>query len=97
MAEFPLFKDEPRSWVGGETSRTDDNFAQGPNKLKKPGLIVSLMTILEDYTPIKPVRDPNLNSFEDGMFRAGLFGLSQRQIFMLIVVGLAYALLFQVG
>jgi hypothetical protein len=96
MAEFPLFRDEPRSWVGGEPVRTTDGFAHGP-KMTKPSLIVSFMTLLEDFTPIKPVRDPNLNSFEDGMFRAGLFGLSQRHIFALLIVGLAYALLFQVG
>ncbi len=95
MVQLP-FKDEPRSWVGGEPTRTTDGFAHGP-KMKSPSLIVTLMTFLEDFTPIKPVRDPNLNSFEDGMFRAGLFGLNQRQIFILIVVGLAYALLFQVG
>lgn len=93
--QFP-FKDEPRSWVGGEPVRSMEGFEHGP-KMKSPSLIVTFMTFLEDYTPIKAVRDPNLNSFEDAMFRAGLFGLNQRQIFILVVVGLAYALLFEVG
>ncbi|MFH1199543.1 MAG: hypothetical protein V1708_00590 [Candidatus Micrarchaeota archaeon] len=92
MADFSIVRDEPRAWLGGIASATEDGHARG-GKVRKPSLIVSFMTLLEDYTPIKAVRDPNLNSFEDGMFRVGLFGLNQRQIFILVTVGLAYALL----
>ncbi len=90
---FPKFGDsKPRVWVGGEVSETTDAPALHREHVRDSSLPVQFMTLVEDFTPIKPVRG-ELNSFEDGMFRVGLFGLSQRQIFLLITVGLMFALL----
>lgn len=84
-------REKPRSWVGGEPTLTTEAHAHGP-KLHESSLIVQFMSLVEDFTPIKPVRG-ELNSFEDSMFRVGLFGFSQRQIYLMIAVGLVYALL----
>ncbi|MBU1198033.1 hypothetical protein KJ765_06015 [Candidatus Micrarchaeota archaeon] len=81
---------KPRSWVGGEPVLTTDAYARG-GPVRDSSWIVQFMSLLEDFTPIKPVRG-DLNSFEDAMFRVGVFGLSQRQTFLLITIGLVYAL-----
>ncbi len=64
--------------------------------VKESSPIVQLMSMVEDFTPIKPVTGKG-NTFEDSMFYAGLFGLKQEHVFLLIGLGLAYALLFVVG
>jgi hypothetical protein len=58
----------------------------------EPSIIVQFMTLVEDFTPIKPITGKG-NSFEDGMFLCGMFGLNQEQVLMLASIGLAYALL----
>ena len=60
--------------------------------LKEPGIIVQFMTLVEDFTPIKPVAGKG-NSFEEAMFYTGLFGLKQEHVLLLVAFGLAYALL----
>ena len=60
--------------------------------IRESSPIVQFMTLVEDYTPIKPVAGKG-NTFEDSMFYAGLFGLKQSQVFLLVALGLLYALL----
>ncbi|MCX6767312.1 MAG: hypothetical protein NTY90_01085 [Candidatus Micrarchaeota archaeon] len=60
--------------------------------IRESSPIVQFMTLVEDYTPIKPVTGKG-NTFEDSMFYAGLFGLKQGQVFLLVALGLLYALL----
>jgi hypothetical protein len=59
---------------------------------KEASPIVQFMTLVEDFTPIKPIEGKG-NTFEDGMFFAGLFGLKQNYVFALVIIGLVYALL----
>jgi len=60
--------------------------------VKSSSPIVQFMTLVEDYTPIKPVAG-KANTFEDSMFYAGLFGLKQEHVFLLVALGLLYALM----
>ncbi|MFH1106714.1 MAG: hypothetical protein V1787_02360 [Candidatus Micrarchaeota archaeon] len=99
MAKFRLglFPEEYRTWgFGSAPSRTTDGSEHHAKPIRNSSWIVQAMSLVEDFTPIKPVMGANVNSFEDGMMRATLFGLNQRQVFLLIIIGLVYALMFQV-
>lgn len=56
--------------------------------LANPSAIARLMSLVEDYTPIKPVMGKNLNSFEDGMFNGTLFGVPHSIVWGAIVIGI---------
>ena len=58
--------------------------------VKESSAIVQVMAMIEEFTPIKPVTGKG-NTFEDAMYYAGLFGLKQEQIFLLVGLGLLYA------
>lgn len=58
--------------------------------VKESSAIVQAMALLEDVSPIKPVTGRG-NTFEDAMYFAGLFGLRQEQVFLLVGLGLLYA------
>lgn len=60
--------------------------------VRESGAIVQFMTLVEEYTPIKPVVGRG-NTFEEAMFYCGLFGLTQEQVLFLVGLGVAYALL----
>ncbi len=65
-------------------------------EITKPSLIQQFMVFVEDYTPIKPVRGVStdqMGNYLRGMVWGGLFGLTQKQVGLLIAVGLLYALL----
>jgi hypothetical protein len=68
----------------------------GAGKLRETSLIVQFMALLEEVTPIKPVKGRSgieVTSYEDGMGgRASMLGLNQGQIYMLLAIGLVYAL-----
>lgn len=65
-------------------------------KLRDSSLIVQFMAMLEEVSPIKPVKGRSgieVTSYEDGMGgRASMMGLSHRQVFTLLAIGLVYAL-----
>ncbi len=65
--------------------------------LRGSSLIVQGMALLEEITPIKPVKGRSgieVTAYEDGMGgRGSMMGLSQRQVFVLLAIGLSYALL----
>lgn len=55
--------------------------------LTTPDAITRVMSLVEDYTPIKPVMGKNLNSFEDAMFNGTLFGVPHSLVWGAIAVG----------
>lgn len=59
--------------------------------VQNSGIIVQAMSLVEDYTPIKPYLGKG-NTFDDAMFYVGLFGLRQEHVFLLVAIGLAYAI-----
>jgi len=59
--------------------------------VKESSVIVQAMAMIEEYTPIKPVLGKG-NTFDDAMYYAGLFGLKQEQVFLLVALGLVYAI-----
>jgi hypothetical protein len=64
--------------------------------ITRPTLIQQFMVFVEDLTPIKPVRGVSpdtMGNYLRGMVWGGLFGLTQKQVAVLIGVGLLYALL----
>ncbi len=65
-------------------------------KLRGSSLIVQFMAMLEEVTPIKPVKGRSgyeVNSYEEGMGgQASMMGLNQSQVFTLLAIGLAYAM-----
>ncbi|MFH0972283.1 MAG: hypothetical protein V1835_07015 [Candidatus Micrarchaeota archaeon] len=69
-------------------------------KLRGSSLIVQFMALLEEVTPIKPVKGRSgieVTSYEDGMGgRASMMGLNQQQVYTLLAIGLAYALILVV-
>jgi hypothetical protein len=69
----------------------------GGGKLRGSSLIVQFMALLEEVTPIKPVKGRSgieVTSYEDGMGgRASMMGLNQGQVYTLLGIGLAYALI----
>ena len=83
---FPSLERKPRLWAGGEGMPSG-----GHEHVRLGSPILQFASLVEDFTPIKPVRG-DLNSFEDGMFRVGLFGFTQRQVFFIISIGLVYTL-----
>jgi hypothetical protein len=60
--------------------------------VKEPELIVQFMTLVEDFTPIKPVTGKG-NTFEEGMFLVGMFGVKHEHVLMLAAIGLVYVLM----
>jgi hypothetical protein len=68
----------------------------GAGRLRESSLIVQFMALLEEVTPIKPVKGRSgieVTSYEDGMGgRASMMGLNQNQVFTLLAIGLIYAL-----
>ncbi|HLC48658.1 MAG TPA: hypothetical protein VJI13_06300 [Candidatus Norongarragalinales archaeon] len=65
----------------------------GETKLRGNSLIVQGMALLEEVTPIRPVKDEEPDSYENGMGgRASLLGLKHRQVYTLLAIGLIYAL-----
>jgi hypothetical protein len=64
-------------------------------KLRESSLIVQFMALLEEVTPIKPVKGRSgieVSSYEDGMGgRGSMMGLSHRQVYTLLAIGLMYA------
>ncbi|MEK6843460.1 MAG: hypothetical protein AABY04_03140 [Candidatus Micrarchaeota archaeon] len=66
-------------------------------KLIGSSLIVQFMAMLEELTPIKPVKGRSgydLAPHEDAMGgRATMLGLGHRQVYTLLAAGLVYALL----
>lgn len=70
---------------GGEPERD--------NEVTSPPLVVQAMSLLEDYTPIKPVMGKNLNSFEDAMFKGGLFGLPHEIVWTAVIAGVMYGVM----
>jgi hypothetical protein len=59
--------------------------------VKESSVIVQAMAMIEEYTPIKPVLGKG-NTFDDAMYYAGLFGLKHEQVFLLVALGLVYAI-----
>ena len=71
--------------------------------LKESSLIVQAMTILEDFTPIKPLtglpdgptpgrNDKGLTDIDgNAMSIGGLFHLNHNQVLLLLIIGLAYS------
>jgi len=79
-----------------ETPKKDPAKGSEPeseNVSTSQSLIVHGMSLLEDYTSIKPVLGKNINTFEDAMFRGGLFGLPHEIVWTLLIVGAVYAAL----
>jgi len=66
---------------------------ESENACTRVSPLVQAMSLIEDYTPIKPVLGKNINSFEDAMFRGGLFGLPHEITWTLVILGVAYAAL----
>jgi hypothetical protein len=67
--------------------------AEDHPKLRGNSLIVQGMALLEEVTPIKPVKGEEPDSYENGMGgRASLLGLKHRQVYTLLAIGLTYAL-----
>lgn len=59
--------------------------------IKESSAIVQAMAMVEEYTPIKPVLGKG-NTFDDAMYYVGLFGLKQEHVFLLVGLGLLYAM-----
>ncbi|MEW5955517.1 MAG: hypothetical protein AB1626_03205 [Candidatus Micrarchaeota archaeon] len=78
-------KEAPR---GGEPERD--------NAVTSPPLLVQAMSLLEDYTPIKPVLGKDVNSFEDAMFKGGLFGAPQELVWTAVIIGVVYGIMVAV-
>jgi hypothetical protein len=65
--------------------------------VRETSLVVQLMAMLEEASPIKPVKGDyhrllGKNSFEDAMFEMSLLGLSQKQVFGIVFVLLLMAI-----
>ena len=60
--------------------------------VKESSAIVQFMTLVEDFTPFKPIYGKG-NTFEEGMFLVGMFGVKHEHVLLLVALGLGYALL----
>ena len=60
--------------------------------MRENSILVQVMSVIEDFTPIKPVAR-NRETFPAGnaMSVGGVFGLSEDQVYALLVLGLGYA------
>ncbi|MGB9576933.1 MAG: hypothetical protein ACP5O3_03905 [Candidatus Micrarchaeia archaeon] len=62
-------------------------------QLTTPDVLTQAMSLLEDFTPIKPVMGKNINGFEDAMMNGTLFGVPHEIIWSLVLAGIAVALI----
>lgn len=61
--------------------------------LTTPDALTQAMSLIEDFTPIKPTMGKNLNSFEDAMFKGTLFGVPHTLIWGFVLIGIAMVLI----